>query len=104
MKPDEYFPRRDCPRFHRCCANICPGDPKWRVRSHVRGEQVCKYLLDMSKQGGLGVCTDVLPSELLELVVSQRGDILARHRAIGKRCEEAVNDGIRGKPQGRKQK
>lgn len=40
---------RDCPRYDRCSANVCPLDQDWRRRLHVRGDEVCFVLLESVK-------------------------------------------------------
>lgn len=40
---------QDCPRYDRCSANVCAFDADWRKRSHVRGDEVCFYLLEAVK-------------------------------------------------------
>ena len=40
-----------CPKFIKCSAPICPLDPNWRARTHLRGEPVCFYLREYSKVG-----------------------------------------------------
>jgi hypothetical protein len=41
-----------CPRYDKCSAPICPLDPDWRLRSHLPGERVCAWSLELSKPGG----------------------------------------------------
>lgn len=41
---------RECPRFERCSASVCPLDEKWRERSHLRDDRVCKFLTEAIKK------------------------------------------------------
>ncbi len=41
----------DCSKFDRCSAPICPLDPEWQKRTHVKGERICFYLLECVKSG-----------------------------------------------------
>lgn len=40
-----------CPYADRCNANICPLDPEYLNRSHLKSEPVCKYFRDCAKGG-----------------------------------------------------
>jgi len=39
----------DCPKFQACSVPICPLDPNWRKRRHLKGERVCFYLCEAQK-------------------------------------------------------
>lgn len=39
----------DCPRWQKCSANICPADPTWHSRTHIRGERVCALIREVAK-------------------------------------------------------
>ena len=41
----------DCPKFESCSAPICPLDPDWRKRRHLKVERVCFYLCEAQKGG-----------------------------------------------------
>jgi hypothetical protein len=45
-------PMKACPRYDKCSAPICPLDPDWRLRSHLPGEPVCRWLTELAKPGG----------------------------------------------------
>jgi hypothetical protein len=62
MKPE------DCPKYERCNANICPMDAERHRRSHVRGEPVCLWLREFSKEGGEARIRERLPQDQAEAV------------------------------------
>lgn len=33
-----------CPHYNSCTANVCPMDERWRLRNHLKGEQVCTFV------------------------------------------------------------
>ena len=41
-----------CPKYIKCSANVCPIDPEWKKRTHMRGERVCIYLIEYFKEQG----------------------------------------------------
>ncbi len=84
-----------CPRFNGCSANICPLDQDWRKRSHIQNERVCGLLTENVKPGGEARLKGVLPAELVEQVVGQRGSIAARWGAIKRRLNDAATTGSR---------
>ncbi len=55
-----------CPKYQTCSATICPLDPSWRKRRHLKGERICFYLCEaqsVTQKRYLGVeagenCTD----------------------------------------------
>ncbi len=69
---------RDCPRFDRCSANICPLDADWGLRQHLKGERICFYLTELVKPGGMVRIDTRLSSELAEEVSNTHPAIVAR--------------------------
>ena len=69
---------RDCPRFDRCSANICPLDADWRLRNHLKGERICFWLTELVKPGGMVRIDTRLSSKLAGKVSSTHPAIVAR--------------------------
>ena len=69
---------RDCPRFDRCSANICPLDADWGLRQHLKGERICFYLTELVKPGGMVRIDTRLSSELAGKVSNTHPAIVAR--------------------------
>lgn len=42
---------RDCPKFNKCNATICPLDKDWRMRTCLNFDATCYYLLESVKDG-----------------------------------------------------
>lgn len=40
-----------CPHYIKCRVNVCPLDAHWRVRKHIPGEPICRFVrrLDPAK-------------------------------------------------------
>lgn len=45
-----------CPKFDSCSAPICPLDPDWSERKHIKDEPVCYYLREWAKHGPHSLC------------------------------------------------
>lgn len=59
-----------CLKFSKCNANVCPLDPDWRLRTHIRDERVCFYAREAGKEGGENRLKSVLGRELASAIVS----------------------------------
>jgi hypothetical protein len=75
-------PMAECPRYDRCNAPICPLDPDWRLRSHLAGERVCRWLTELAKPGGERELECHLQPDLVERVVQISPAILSHHALI----------------------
>lgn len=65
-----------CPRFDRCDAPVCPLDD-WKASRHVKGEPVCFYLREATKQGASAPLTGDIPKELAEEVSIAHREIVS---------------------------
>ncbi len=72
----------DCPRFDHCSAPICPLDPDWRKRPHLKGERICAYITVYSKPGERVNLRTRLPPELYSAVAGQYDDIYHHNAPI----------------------
>jgi hypothetical protein len=89
-----------CPKFESCSAPVCPLDPIWRQVPHLAGERVCLYLTERAKNGGEARLSNVLPTQLAELVSEAYSELLARdacaargHGEIRRTIERAAETG-----------
>ena len=42
---------RDCPKWSKCSAPICPLDGNWHLRKMLRNDPACFYFLEHAKVG-----------------------------------------------------
>ena len=84
-----------CPRYDRCSAPVCPLDPEWRLRSHLKGEPVCGLLLELSKTGGEATLRGFLPAQVAQVAITLAPALLARHAPLRKAWEKASKTGSR---------
>ena len=84
-----------CPRYERCSAPICPMDPDWQRRTHLKGEAVCGLLLELSKTNGEATLRGVLRAEVADAVVTHAPDMLARYAPLRRASEKAATSGSR---------
>ncbi len=86
---------RDCPRFDRCSANICPLDADWRLRNHLKGERICFWLTEAVKPGGAARLRGVTARELAEKVLEVLPRIIARYGPIRRALSRSAKTGPR---------
>lgn len=82
-----------CPKFETCSANICPLDPLWRKRVHVKGDAVCFFLREAVKPGAQPRFEQSTPEGMHEEVVAALPDICAAHPVIGYEVERSKTKG-----------
>lgn len=87
-----------CPRFTACGANVCPLDPQWNARRHLKDEPVCSMLMEAVKVGGAERLRDKLPPAAAEAVLSAASLIAAKWPDISKRLERAAKSSTRRAP------
>ena len=78
-----------CPRYERCSAPICPLDPEWEQRTHIKGEPVCGLLLELAKDGGEANLRGCLPGGLVDRMVGSAPSLLARWAPLRRAFERA---------------
>ncbi len=84
---------RDCPRFDRCSATVCPLDPQWRERIHRKADRTCAWLLEAAKPAGAATIRGALPMGLAAQVLRTLPEIVSRHGSIRRRLETAATSG-----------
>ena len=70
---------KECPRFDRCNAPICPLDPDVLDRVSVKGDSVCYYLRLYVKNALWGLKPGSVPAKLLIRVAEVYPQLIARY-------------------------
>ena len=81
---------RDCPKFNKCNATICPLDKDWRLRGCLREDATCFYLLESVKEGAGTHFEGAQLGMLYESIILVRADISSAHKRIGRKLESAA--------------
>jgi hypothetical protein len=82
---------RDCPKFEKCSAPICPLNDQESV--HLKGEPICFYLRECVKQGGFSRIAGYIPKEMAKKIAEKLPGILSRHVDIKNRLSRAALSG-----------
>ncbi len=80
---------KDCPKYQRCNANICPLDTEWPKRKHLAGESVCFYLLEAQKIDAEAIFSTTQRGYLYTAMVEATQAIKCRYGHIKTRLERA---------------
>jgi hypothetical protein len=86
---------RDCPRFVKCNAPICPLDAQWSKRAMSDSDAVCFYLAESVKEGAearfgrRGLDNLFLAMSVMVIPIS------SRHRRIERALQRAASSGSR---------
>lgn len=80
---------RDCPRFDRCSATVCPLDADWRERVYTKADRTCAWMLEAAKPNGEATIRGALPSRLAEQVLAAIAAVCTRHAHLRRRLEAA---------------
>ena len=78
-----------CPRFKKCCANICPLDPNWNNHAHLRGESICFYLRRYSNPISRAKLGGYIPEQLLDVIARVHPSIIIAYGDIRRRLRRA---------------
>ncbi len=98
---------RQCPRFEKCNAPICPLDPGWQKCTMLAEDACCFYLQEAAKPGAQARFELHGHGELFEAISTLTPNIVAQHRIIYGRVERAKTYGSRmdkEPPQARKER
>jgi len=85
----------DCPKYSHCSANICPLDPEWHIRNHLKDERVCFYLREIIKADGRAILRGVLPKEHYERIAETLPIIISCYAPLKKQLARAAKTGSR---------
>mgnify|MGYP001826245683 CR=1 FL=1 len=86
---------RDCLKFNRCGAPICPLDPDWRLRAHLKGEPVCLYLREYVKSDARARFRGTTKAELFVAIGNAINEIRERYAPIKRALERAKKYGTK---------
>lgn len=86
---------RDCPKFNKCNATICPLDKDWRQRGCLREDATCFYLLESVKEGARTHFEAAQLGVLYERICEVREDIASAHKRIGRKLISAAKSASR---------
>jgi len=78
-----------CPRFERCNAPICPLDPNWQKARYLKGEPVCRWGLELAKEGGEAEISRTLVEQTAALIREVFPRIVSATPAIARSVERA---------------
>ena len=81
---------KECPRFDRCNAPICPLDPDVLDRVHAKGEAVCHYLRLYVKNALWGLKTGSVPANLTIRIAAAYSRLTARYGPLKDALERAA--------------
>ena len=79
----------DCPKFDSCSAPICPLDDNWELCPHLKGERVCYYLTEYSKEAARPVLREGLAVEHYQAIEQGYPKIIAAHPRIKRQLERS---------------
>jgi hypothetical protein len=94
---------KECPRFDRCNAPICPLDPDVLDRVHAKGDSVCHYLRLYVKNALWGLKPRSLPANLPIRVAEVYPQLIARYGPLKDALERAAKSPPKGFTRGEQQ-
>jgi hypothetical protein len=86
---------RDCPKFNKCNATICPLDKDWHLRGFLREDATCFYLLESVKEGAGTHFEGAQLGILYERILNVREEIASTHKRIGRKLISAAKSASR---------
>lgn len=84
---------RDCPRFERCSAPVCPLVPCWSRLTHCRDEPVCLYLREAVKPDAKARLEGVISDKMVAGIMQALPGISARYDRIRKALSQSRKTG-----------
>lgn len=88
-------PCKQCPKWEKCNAPLCPLDPDWQKTRHLKGEPVCHWLRMYAKQPVEGRFHGILRDEMAEQVVVVYRMANESYGALRTALERAAKSGAR---------
>jgi len=85
-----------CPKFDHCSAPICPIDPEWQKRVHIKGDPVCFYLRQHAKDPLWGQKTGSVASKLIDKVGEVYLAVIARYGPLKTALVRAEKSPVKG--------
>ena len=85
-----------CPKFDHCSAPICPIDPEWQKRVHIKGDPVCFYLRQHAKDPLWGRKAVSVASKLIDKVGEVYLEVIARYGPLKTALVRAEKSPVKG--------
>ncbi len=95
MPTPEYQHPRQCPKWARCNAPVCPLDSGWRKITLNREDSTCFYLSESVKHDAEAIFRERGLGDLFEVMSRLTPTIRARHRRIDAALMRASKSGSR---------
>ena len=83
---------RDCPKFHKCNAPICPLDKNWRMRASYKNDAICFYLLESVKEGAKTRFDEAKLGDIYQKIISVINPICEQMGRVKNKVEAARNN------------
>tara|TARA_Y100000588_G_scaffold250656_1_gene265179 strand:+ start:2062 stop:2397 length:336 start_codon:yes stop_codon:yes gene_type:complete len=90
--------KKICPKFECCSAPICPIDPEWKKRVHIKGDPVCFYLRQHAKDALWGQKAGCVARELVAKVGEAYPEVIVRYAPIKTSLARAARSPAKGFP------
>ena len=90
----------DCPKFDRCSAPVCPREPEWQDRIHLKGERICFYMLEYVKAGAVVRFKGSVAKGIYHAIAQVIQPLSARYGPIRRALERSKQSGSRIKRPG----
>lgn len=101
----------NCPKFINCNAPICPLDPGWSMRTHIKNEPVCFYLCEYVKPCSHRRFREGIEVHVYQAICQILQPLLSRHAPLQKALKRAKQTSSRmaarrsgARPDGRERK
>ena len=85
-----------CPKFDHCSAPICPIDPEWQKRVHIKGDPVCFYLRQHAKDPLWGQKAGGVARKLISKVGEVYVEVVARYGPLKTALVRAEKSPVKG--------
>lgn len=86
---------KDCPNWQRCNAPVCPLSDEWAQLKYFKGEPVCRWLREYSKDGGEARLSGCVSLKMAQRVAMVHADVLLRPDALKKALIRASHSNTR---------
>ncbi len=88
-------PCKQCPKWEKCNAPLCPIDLNWQKVRHLKGEPVCQWLRMYAKQPEQSRFQGILREEMAEQVISVYDSVIVPYGALRTALVRASKTGSR---------
>lgn len=91
----------ECSHFQNCSAPICPLDEDWQMRTHLKGERVCFYLIEYSKEAARPILRGSLSADMYSRIVEVYSIVIDRVGVLRRQFKRSSNNPPRVKADSR---